>query len=99
MKAGKCDKVVLVVCVEVQDGMADLANVDRARERGLLCVVTLQTDSVLLVPDAVCGHGRVMRDLLTDELSDSNIVFLAAEEELAEEGVERLLFAAQLLVS
>jgi hypothetical protein len=99
VQAGQSNEVVLIVGVQVQDGVADLAHVDSARERRLLSIVTLQAHAVLLVPDAVCGDGRVVRNLLTDKLGDSRVIFPAAEEELAEERVERLLLAAQLFVA
>lgn len=62
-----------------------------------MAVVALQVDAVLLVPDAVRCDGWVVRDLLADQLRCPDVVFPFPEEEFAQEGVERLLLAAQIL--
>ena len=64
MERGESDKVVLVVLVDVENGVTNLLDVDGSTERGLLSVVTLETDTVLLVPDAVCGDWGVMARLV-----------------------------------
>jgi hypothetical protein len=60
VESGESDQVVLVVLVDVENGVTNLLDVDGSTERGLLSVVTLETDTVLLVPDAVCGDWGVV---------------------------------------
>lgn len=57
------NEVVLVVFVDVEDGVTDLLDVDSSAERGLLSVVSLETDTVLLVPDAVCGDWGMVASI------------------------------------
>lgn len=47
---------------------------------------------------AVCSHGRVVADLFRDELGLTSIILPGAEEELAQERIQRLLLAPQLIV-
>lgn len=51
MQGGQSDEVVFVIGVEVEDGVADLLDVDGAAERGLLGVVARQTNALGFVPD------------------------------------------------
>lgn len=60
VERGESDKVVLVELIDVQDGVTNLLDVDGSTERGLLGVVSLEADTVLLVPDAVCGDRWVV---------------------------------------
>lgn len=60
VESGKSDQVILVILVDVENGVTDLLDVDGSTERGLLSVVTLETNTVLLVPDAVCGDWGVV---------------------------------------
>ena len=47
---GQRDQVVFVESIHVQDGVADLLDVDRARERDLLPREALRADAVLCIP-------------------------------------------------
>jgi len=95
------DQVLFVVAGQAQDGVAHLLHHDRQRprHRRLLPVVALQVHAVRRVPDAVGCHRRVVRHLLADELRRARVVLPFAKEELAQEGVERLLLAAEVLAS
>ena len=64
VESGEGDEVVLVELVNVEDGVTNLLDVDGSTERGLLGVVSLEADTVLLVPDAVCGNWRVVATLV-----------------------------------
>jgi hypothetical protein len=86
-------------------------DVDGGFERRLLCVVALEAYAMLLVPDAVGGHGRVMTehlalasaahayrmapvpDLLANELCLTSLILPLAQEQFAQERVQRLLLA------
>jgi hypothetical protein len=82
-----------------------------------LCVIALEPDAVLAVPDGVsrdgwvmtghmklasitqnCKHSRVP-DLLANELCRADRVLPFAQEQLAQEGVQRLLLATELLAA
>ena len=84
---------------ESEEGMADLLDVDGPAETGFLAIVALDLNAVFLVVDAVGGDGRVVRDLLRHETGDALLVIPVAEEELAEEGVQRLLLRPELLTA
>lgn len=99
MEAREGDEVVFVVGVKVEDGVADLADVDGAAERGFLRVVAGEVHAVRGVADVVGCDRRVMRDLLADEGGCAALVFPFAEEELAEERVQGLLLAAEFFVT
>ena len=68
------DEVVFVVVVDVQDGVADLADVDCCAEGGFLRVVALQSHAVFVVPDAVGGDRWVVAHLLAHQLRRADIV-------------------------
>lgn len=80
-----------------QDGVANLLDDDGALEGGLLGIVPFQLHAGRLVPDAVGRSGRVVADLLGHERRLARRVGPGAEEQLSEEGVQRLLLVAKLL--
>jgi len=87
------DQVVFVVALQPQHRVPHLLHHDRQRprHRRLLPVVPLQVHPVLLVPDAICRHRRVVRHLLADELRRARVVLPFGKKKLAQEGIERLL--------
>ena len=57
------EEVIFIVLLKVQERVTNLPDVyPSERDRCLLCVISLQTDSVLAVPDAVCCNGRMMAE-------------------------------------
>jgi len=64
VECGEGNQVVLVVLVDMENSVTNLLDVDGSTERGLLSIVTLETDTVLLVPDAVCGNRGVVAEVL-----------------------------------
>ena len=85
--------MVLVETVNVQHGVADLADVDGAVERHFDAGVAVGADTVGGVGDVHgCDRG-VVRDLLGDKGCCGLAFFVGprGEKELAEEGVEGLL--------
>jgi hypothetical protein len=72
VKSGEGDEVVFVVLVDVENGVTNLLDVDSSTERGLLSVVTLETNTVLLVPDAVSGNRGVVARLVVREERNSS---------------------------
>lgn len=62
MKVWEGDEVGLAEGWELVYGMADLADVDGAGERCLLCVVAVEVNTMGLVADRVCGDRRMMAE-------------------------------------
>ena len=82
--------------------MPDLLDDDaRLAERRLLRVVALQLETLALVLDVVRGDGRVMRDLLYDELCAPTAFSIrpVSVEQLAQNGIKRLLFGTQFFIA
>ena len=73
----------------------------RFAERRLLRVVALQLETLALVLDVVRGDGRVMRDLLYDELCAPAAFSIrpVSVEQLAQNGIKRLLFGTQFFIA
>ena len=85
-----------------EDGVPDLLDDDApGGERRLLRVVAREDEPPGGVRDAVRGDGRVVGDLLDGQrrLPAPVRIWPRPEEELAEDGIERLLLRAHLLVA
>lgn len=80
--------------LDLEKSMSRLLDVDScARERRLLSRVTLESDTGLLVLDVIGSDRRVVRNLLGNENSLTlSCIRPLTIEQLAENGVERLLF-------
>ena len=88
--------------VQRENGVPDLLDDDaRLAERRLLRVVALQLETLALVLDVVRGDGRVMRDLLYDELCAPAAFSIrpVSVEQLAQNGIKRLLFGTQFFIA
>lgn len=82
----------------MQHCMSDLADIDRPVETHLHARIPGRPDPVLGVADVHGRDGRVVADLLGHQSGGAFLLGVGpgGEEELAEEGVERLLDAAVL---
>jgi hypothetical protein len=59
----------------------------------------MMTEHVTLAPNAQTYHEAVVPDLLTDKLCRTCLVLPLAQEQLAQEGVQGLLFATEFLTA
>ncbi len=55
-------------------------------------------DTMFGVCYTICCHGRMVADLLRDKVCLTSIVLPGAKEKLAQERIQRFLFASQLVV-
>ena len=62
----------------------------RAVKISSLPIVSLQTNTLLIVPDAKCCRWRMVADLLGDQLGSTFLCVPAANEKLVEERIQRL---------
>ena len=90
---GQRDQVVLVESVNVQNGVPDLLDIDRARERDLLPREALRAHAMLCIPQVARRDRRVVADLLAHQARLVALFANLADEDLAQEGVERFLDA------
>lgn len=60
MQVRESDQVCLVICWYRENGMPDLLDVDSARERCLLRIVSLQVDAMVFIMDVVRCDGRMV---------------------------------------
>lgn len=85
---------MFVEFLEVEQGVADLADVDGAAETGFLRVVAFELHAFLVVPDGVCSYGRVVGDLLADQVRGSLLILPLSQVQLAQEGIEGLFLGS-----
>lgn len=99
LELGQGDEVGLLAALgqlHAQDAVADLLDLQRATAEARLLGRVAIEDNVG-ARHVECGDGRVVRDLLG--LEANLAVVPSSDELLAEEGVERLLLRARLLLA
>lgn len=79
--------------------MTNLLHDNRTLERRLLSIIALELNPRLIIANAIRRRRGVMADLLRHERRGARVVGPGAQEELAEEGVQRLLLVAKLLAA
>jgi len=63
MQGWDSNQVVFIVGIKVEEGVADLLDMDSAGEGGFLGVVALKSDAMLIIPDRVGCDRWMMADL------------------------------------
>lgn len=83
--------LVAIGWIQSEKCVSDLFDVNCSTETCFLTIVSLKSDAVFVVSDAVGGHRRMVRYLFGDEVSLAKFIIPVANEKFTQKRIERFL--------